>query len=300
MTDKMSKFLEKALVLTVIFANLAAFAASEEVSFDPTLHYCVNEQTKQGPIYLKKGHTGPCHDFTGQKLGALFRFKLLFVKDLSGSSFQGIKVKKLKFQEKKLEGVNFSKAEVNLFIALKSELSYSNFTQANVQNADLHAVVALSSQMKGVNLHGSNLSLGRFDNSVFEEAILTSRNLRNIECRECVMKNVKGQQIQAQNAHFEGANFEGAELKFGQLSNANFEKANLHGADFSSAELDGVQFKDADLTGAIFHTANLKGADLSTVKGEEIKWRFAKFDSSTKLPFSAEDAVQQYGMILTP
>ena len=302
LAKRVPMFVNVSKFLVLIFSGLlaTAWASKVVISFDSNLHYCVNEETKVGPVYLKKGSVGPCHDFSDEKLGAFFRFKLLFADNLSGSSFQGIKVKKLNLSEKKLEGVNFIKAQVDLFLANNSIISFSDFSEAVLSSANFKDAMALSARFRGSNLHGADLSGGHFDHAFFEAAVLTSANLHSIECRQCVLKGIKGQQIQAENTRFEGADFGNAELKFGKFKNANFEGANLQGSDFSSAELDGAQFKGADLTGAIFHTASLLGADLSEVKGEDIKWRFAKFDSATKLPFSSDEAVQQFGMIFIP
>lgn len=72
---------------------------------------------------------------------------------------------------------------------------------------------------------------------------------------------------------------------------AFFNYASLNQADFRGARLIGARFINADL-----RLANFKGADLSGARLDGARLENALFDSSTRLPFSRQEALRR-GMV---
>lgn len=92
-----------------------------------------------------------------------------------------------------------------------------------------------------------------------------------------------------------GANLAGADLSGEDLYRCQLGSADLHGADLRGAQLAGAYLFKADLRGT-----DLRGAIFSsTLKGAELKQtrlHGARFDATTTLPFSAQEAVRR-GMV---
>ena len=99
------------------------------------------------------------------------------------------------------------------------------------------------------------------------------------------------------HAYLYGANFNGADLQGVDLYRCQLGQADLRNADLRNANLAGAYLFKTDLRGA-----DLRGARFSpTLKGAELKQTVlvgARFDASTQLPFSAEEAMRR-GMIPT-
>ena len=105
-----------------------------------------------------------------------------------------------------------------------------------------------------------------------------------------------------------------------RLERADFESATLVGADLSGAKLKGSDFRNADLrafqvydrsgksnfrtqiptslAGADCADCDFRGTDLSGVNLSSTRLLGAKFDLSTVLPFSHEQA-RRYGMVFS-
>ena len=93
-------------------------------------------------------------------------------------------------------------------------------------------------------------------------------------------------------ADLKGADLQGADLYRCQLSRANLSHADLRHAHLAGAYLFKTDLRGADLRGATF-ALSLKGAEL-----KETLLEGARFDRSTVLPFSADEAIRR-GMVMT-
>ncbi len=92
-------------------------------------------------------------------------------------------------------------------------------------------------------------------------------------------------------ADLQGADLQGANLFRCQLGRADLRNADLRNANVAGAYLFKTDLRGADLRGAKFAQA-FKGAELKQTRLEG-----ARFDRSTVLPFSADEAVRR-GMVL--
>ena len=91
-------------------------------------------------------------------------------------------------------------------------------------------------------------------------------------------------------ADLKGADLQGANLFHCQLGHADLRNADLRNANVAGAYLFKADLRGADLRGAKF-AQSLTGAELKQTLLEG-----ARFDSSTMLPFSVDEAVRR-GMI---
>lgn len=122
-------------------------------------------------------------------------------------------------------------------------LTGSDFTGANLVEADLSATDLRDSNFAGANLSKAKMSRAWLGGSHAEKA-----NFQKVE----------GYRTGFQKLQAPGASFASAEL-----TRANFEGADLTGVSFEKAELSRVVFDGAILTGARFGSANLARADFT-------------------------------------
>lgn len=87
-----------------------------------------------------------------------------------------------------------------------------------------------------------------------------------------------------------------ARFAWAEIPRSSFDSAILTGTSFAWADLTGAHFEGACLKGAQLGGAKLLGANLHNVDLEKAHLMLASFDSSTKLPFSREEAFLR-GMI---
>ena len=92
------------------------------------------------------------------------------------------------------------------------------------------------------------------------------------------------------DADLQGADLQGANLFRCQLGRADLRNADLRNANVAGAYLYKTDLRGADLRGAVF-AQTLKGAELKQTMLEG-----ARFDSTTVLPFSTDEALRR-GMV---
>lgn len=92
-------------------------------------------------------------------------------------------------------------------------------------------------------------------------------------------------------ADLSGADLQGADLTRCQLGGADLRNADLRGATLAGAYLYKADLRGADLRGANF-SLKLKGAELARTQ-----LNGARFDISTVLPFSTDEALRR-GMVM--
>ena len=155
----------------------------------------------------------------------------------------------LSYQEL-LEILNMSKGPVQLprcRFALM-EISYLDFTRANLQGCDFTGATIREVNLTYANLSHSTLKDANLQNSSLREAILekcdlsranlTGTDMRRALCREC---------------NFSRAKFSGADLRFCDLQSCNLEEAL-----FLVANLENCMFHYSIIRGANFDRANMK------------------------------------------
>src|ERR1039457_2324646 len=117
--------------------------------------------------------------------------------------------------------------------------------------------------LRGVDLHGRDLSEGVFDGLDLSGANLSGCGLMNASFRNATLQDANLSEVITQKAAYvQGASFYGANLANGKITGTNmeytqFDSANLENADFTGSVL-GCTFRSAKLK-----NANFSGADLT-------------------------------------
>jgi hypothetical protein len=97
-------------------------------------------------------------------------------------------------------------------------------------------------------------------------------------------------------ARFAGSDLSWANFKKAKLANADFSNTDLCQTSLTNADLRGANFEGADLSFADLRFTDLRGANLSDVRFIDVDLKGARFDRTTKLPISRDDA-EARGMI---
>lgn len=160
--------------------------------------------------------------FVGTKLN-----KAVFLNcRLDGADFTGACLDQATFLTAVGNQINFSGASLKCFCVVKdSKLQGANFSGADMEKA---------------NFRGSDLNL-----SVFEKANLTNSDLSECVLTNADFKLADAPNIQLVKANLVGADFSGANLQQANLQKANmvgtlFWRCNLFGADFLRCKYDGT------------------------------------------------------------
>ncbi|MEH2214425.1 pentapeptide repeat-containing protein [Nostoc sp.] len=134
------------------------------------------------------------------------------------------------------------------------QLGERNFTQVNLENADLS-----QANLTGINLEKANLKSANFSNTNLSEANLIEADLRGANLTQTNLRC----------AHLNGSDLRHAVIKEVDLYRANLSWANLSEQDLKGANLARVDFQGADLSAANLSEANLNEAklDAANLKG---------------------------------
>jgi uncharacterized protein YjbI with pentapeptide repeats len=104
--------------------------------------------------------------------------------------------------------------------------------------------------------------------------------------------------VMAQGKDLSNEYLYGAKLAGQDLRDADFSKAQLAHADLKGADLRGADLSEAFLFMADLSGADLRGANLpSKMVLAKVNLKGAKFDPSTQLPFTRDEAVRR-GMVM--
>lgn len=156
--------------------------------------------------------------------------------------------------------LNFKGSDLKDIDLAWGNMSGADFTDANLENANLFRVIAKETIFQGANLNKVRLS----------GAILSKANLRNVKCKNGNLSEVTLEDTILDNADLNGATLRGALVK-----EASFINADLRGADLSGARIHIVNFNGARLEGADF-------TDAVGLTKEHLKQ--TTIDSTTLLP----------------
>ncbi|CAH1240593.1 KCTD9 [Branchiostoma lanceolatum] len=163
-------------------------------------------------------------------------------------------------RELRMQGINFSGADLS-----KLDLRYINFKQANFHNADLS---------------GANLASCSLERADLSKAVLEGANLQGVKM---VCANLEGAAMRGCNfedptglrANMEGCNMKGVDLECSQMGGVNLRVATLKNASLQNcnlrgAILAGTDLENCNLTGCDLQDANLRGANVKGATFEEM------------------------------
>ncbi|MBS1986257.1 MAG: pentapeptide repeat-containing protein [Bdellovibrionales bacterium] len=169
---------------------------------------------------------------------------------------------------------DFSQQDLSRLDLRGSEFDDCKFTSARLDGTDLTGIVAKNTSFERIS--GSQ-SLWRFastDGAIFRDASLF------------------------------GAGFDGGQHKRGDFRYTDFSHAMLNGSGFAGSYFDNSILTDTTLIGAQLVTSSLNnswvcGADFSNAQDIRSTWRSVRYDATTRLPFSRQEADKR-GMIYGP
>ncbi|MEH2226531.1 WD40 repeat domain-containing protein [Nostoc sp.] len=137
------------------------------------------------------------------------------------------------------------------------QLGERDFTQVNLENADLSQANLTEINLEKANLKGANLSKTNLSKANLIEADLRGANLTQTNLRSAHLNGSDLRQAVIKEVDWYRANLSWANLSEQDLRGANLARVDLQGTDLSAANLS-----EANLNEAKLDAANLKGAIL--------------------------------------
>jgi len=152
------------------------------------------------------------------------------------------------FSRKKLQGIDFSKANLQQALFVGADLSRAMLSDIKLNGADLTRAL-----LSDATLNGADLT----------RALMSEANLHNVKGFKAKLINTDLKKADLSNSHFVQADFYQASLQESKLI-----EANLSGAQFIEANLSKANFKDAQML-----NANLSNSTIT----DPINWRLPQF-----------------------
>lgn len=177
----------------------------------------------------------------------------------------------------------------------KADLSYTDLTGVNLENAFLYGANLIDTNLQGANLENKDLRSVDFTGANLANANIAGANLRfaimeGANLRYAIMDGADMSMSDLQGAIFTAADLRGANLTCSYMYCANLRSANLEGANLTNADL-----KDSNLNHADLYNANLTGVknlpDISMTcpeTGSFIGWKKADNNFIVKLEIPAD------------
>jgi uncharacterized protein YjbI with pentapeptide repeats len=209
---------------------------------------------------------------------------------LASSCFNFLELQKTTLSFQNLGRTNFSDANLEKADLRRTNLEAANLSKAILTTANLEVANLSKAILTTANLSKANLSKANFSESdlkfvCFNEANLSESDLRaaNLKAASLYQALLFKADIRKANlrtalltqADFRKANLSEADLGEANLSEANLKEANCEGANFRAAHL-----REAELRGALLHNAVLEGTRSLTQEQIDL----ARGDSNTRLP----------------
>lgn len=182
--------------------------------------------------------------------------------DFSGSSISkwlGINVEMpgARFDDAKLEGVNF----------IEADLTGASFRNAHIERCVFVKCKLAGADFTGAYFHRSIMVDAKGEDMILDDATINSFGVMG---KDNDLRRLKARRIRSEKSCWRGANLQGAD----------FTNAVLPGADFGEADLTGARLWRADLSGAMFMAAKLEDTILAESKLVGAKMRKANLTRS--------------------
>lgn len=190
--------------------------------------------------------------------------------DVSGKNFSKISHRYSSWIGVTAKGTTFSR-----WYGSETSYAFSNFTNANLSEADFLSADLLGTDFTNANLSGACLDEANVQDANFTDVNLSGASLQRVknltdtqlrsasDITKIYIDNVSKFNLSGLNmsgSYLHGANAEGADFSNVDLTDAELDNANLSGANFTRAVLSGTSTNGADFTNAI-----IQGADLSSM-----------------------------------
>lgn len=157
----------------------------------------------------------------------------------------------------RLVGVNFS----------EQDLSYADFTGADLRNAHFEESVLNSVNFSGATLTGANFLGATLNNSRFHSSDITYCNFNQVKARGTSFQGAIAKEATVKFATmFSYADLSYASFDLSRLSNCFFKGATLNHTDFSRANINNSGFMSCGLKSIIVNAAAFRDCDFSQIE----------------------------------
>lgn len=271
---------------------------------------CVNDQGQEG---LNRGYFGQCADFRHLELENLDLRDL----DLSGSSFESSSLRRLKFYNSILTGVNFDQAYLDEPKWRGAMVSRTSFRTAKIMDWNSDDAVMSDVDFAGQKLARSDFqgecTRCNFEGAELGASVFIGGNYSDSNFNGAKLFSARLNDGDFSRAHFDGAVFSqgfaikaeltGTKMTAVSGKGAMFDNLSIYRADFSGADFSGAHFRNVIFDKVNFNKANLSGADFGNAQFKECtvdqaNFQGAQYTVKSVLPFS-EDEAKSRGMVLS-
>jgi uncharacterized protein YjbI with pentapeptide repeats len=135
---------------------------------------------------------------------------------------------------------------------IRIDLSYANFTGADLSGAHLQRVHLEDADLRGAHLTGADLRGAHLQRAHLEEADLSGAHLTGADLEEAHLRG----------ADFKWAHLKGTDLRRTKIKETEFNKADLREVDLSEAHLSSQNLSQLNISKAILKSVNLCQANL--------------------------------------
>lgn len=177
--------------------------------------------------------------------------------------FDGASLAGAEFQHSSFPRASFVDVGAPRLRIHRSDLSYSVFSEADLQHATLRGAVLDHVLMHLVDLSFADLRGVIWHGVEFDGMTMVESNLAGLDLRGFDLSGILLGGADLRRAQLQGALLQDSALHFANLSGANLSGARLSGAGFWRADLTHADLRSADLRGVTFKRSRLEGVDFS-------------------------------------
>jgi uncharacterized protein YjbI with pentapeptide repeats len=194
----------------------------------------------------------------------------LVAADLHGAVLLDSNLSLSQFTDANLSGADLTNADLNRSVLIGTDLTGSNLADGNLSLANLTDARLMDADLTRVNLQGATLTGARFDGAMIAGARLGYATLNDFTKEQLYatasyrIKNLSA--ITLAGNDLRGWSFTGQNLSFADLSKSAITRAHLDGADLTGANLNKSSLADAGLIGASLSGATLQSSVLTNAR----------------------------------
>lgn len=183
--------------------------------------------------------------------GASFQSAVFMEADFSGTSFADAKMDGQVFMQCEFEGADFSRVQGD-------DLTFAMCRMRGMRFADAHIPKFYAAP--DTDLSGSDFTNANMETTSLVEVNLEGADFSGANLAGCTFAYDPMQGAKLRGTHAPGTTFRYCNLESSDLTALNLKEGSLHGARLSGASLRGANLYAADLMKATFGNTNLDGA----------------------------------------
>ena len=176
-------------------------------------------------------------------------------------NFRGQNLNGLDLQGADLNSIDFSGANLHEINLQRANLFQANFRQASLEDVDFSY-----SDLTNAYLNDLDLRNTKFLSTKLDGADLQKSNLQSVNLERALSRGTNFCKANLEKAYLNQAALHQAVLSFAKLNSANLVQAGLIRADLSNSDLSEADLTDAELTGAWLRNTKFCKANLTKAK----------------------------------